>query len=109
MISNINARARYLLIPLLLITLAFGFSPITTPVEGAPGNFSYVAPNGNDSNPGTLEQPWKTIDYAFKRLNPGDVLYMRDGTYRNGVIKLTEANSGTEGNPITITYLQGLS
>lgn len=45
------------------------------------GRTYYVASNGNDSNPGTIERPWKTLGYASQRLSAGDTLYIRGGTY----------------------------
>jgi hypothetical protein len=41
----------------------------------------YVATSGNDSNQGTFEQPWKSIQKGFNQLSPGDTLYIRGGTY----------------------------
>jgi uncharacterized repeat protein (TIGR02059 family) len=41
----------------------------------------YVATNGSDSNPGTLAQPWLTIQKGFSSIAPGDILYIRGGTY----------------------------
>jgi len=34
----------------------------------------YVSPNGNDQNPGSFDQPFRTIAYAVTRLAPGDTL-----------------------------------
>ncbi|MEN3044881.1 MAG: right-handed parallel beta-helix repeat-containing protein [Candidatus Hydrothermales bacterium] len=44
----------------------------------------FVSPNGNDSDPGTREKPWKTISYATTRLSPGDTLVIlpREGNRR---------------------------
>ena len=41
----------------------------------------YVATNGNDNNAGTLAQPWATWQKGFSSISPGDVLYIRGGTY----------------------------
>jgi uncharacterized protein (TIGR02145 family) len=41
----------------------------------------YVAPNGNNANPGTITQPWVTWHYAFNRLSAGDTLFVRGGLY----------------------------
>lgn len=46
------------------------------------GNTFYIALNGSDSNPGTLAQPWATINQAAKLLKAGDTVYLRGGTYR---------------------------
>ena len=48
----------------------------------------YVAINGNDSNTGTLNAPFKTIQYAFSKTNPGDIIYLRGGLYYERVIKI---------------------
>lgn len=43
----------------------------------------YVATDGNDSNPGTYEQPWATWGKAFNStaVQPGDTVYFRGGVY----------------------------
>lgn len=41
----------------------------------------YVATNGNDSNPGTISQPWRTWQKGFSTISAGDVLYIRGGNY----------------------------
>ena len=45
----------------------------------------YVATNGNDNNPGTLQSPWKTIQHAANVLLPGDIVYIRAGEYNEEV------------------------
>ena len=44
-----------------------------------------VAPNGNDSNAGTVAAPLRTISRAASRMGPGDTCYVRTGTYRETV------------------------
>jgi hypothetical protein len=41
----------------------------------------YVSTNGNDSNPGTIEQPLETIQHAADIAKPGDTVSLRAGTY----------------------------
>lgn len=41
----------------------------------------YVAPNGNDLNPGTISSPWLTWQKAFDTAQPGDTVYYRGGIY----------------------------
>jgi parallel beta-helix repeat protein len=41
----------------------------------------YVAPNGNDSNSGSINAPFKTIQKAANIVNPGDIVIVKDGTY----------------------------
>lgn len=64
------------------------------------GTTYYVATDGNDSNPGTIEEPFLTIQKAADTVSPGDTVLVREGTYyENG--KLSIKNYGTEGNWIT--------
>lgn len=60
----------------------------------------YVATDGSDTNPGTKEQPWKTIQYAADTLQPGDTVFIRGGTYRECV---QPARGGTSEDQ-RITY-----
>jgi ankyrin repeat protein len=65
-----------------------------------------VALNGKDSNPGTLEQPFKTINAALEIVGPGNVIYIRGGRYRCGhSIRLDK--SGAQGNPICLKAYPG--
>jgi hypothetical protein len=52
----------------------------------------YVAPNGNDNNPGTLTQPFKTIPAAIEAASPGDVIDLRNGNYASEEIRITKSN-----------------
>ncbi|GAB62034.1 hypothetical protein KSU1_C0438 [Candidatus Jettenia caeni] len=60
----------------------------------------YVATNGNDSNSGSLSNPWKTIEKSIEKLQPGDTLYLRSGTYYESQIEIN--NHGEKSNWITI-------
>lgn len=46
------------------------------------GNTYYVSPSGDDNNAGTLSSPFKTLDKLSSVLTPGDIAYLRGGTYR---------------------------
>jgi hypothetical protein len=59
----------------------------------------YVATNGNDSNPGTLASPWRTIQKAANTAIAGDTAYIKAGTYNERVIFQT--NDGNSTNWIT--------
>ncbi len=45
------------------------------------GRTFYVAPNGDNANPGTREQPWATPGYGSRQLAPGDTLIIMGGRY----------------------------
>lgn len=58
----------------------------------------FVSKNGDDNNPGTNSQPYLTVQKAASIAQAGDVVYVKEGVYREQV---TPANNGTAGNPIT--------
>ncbi|MUH36296.1 T9SS C-terminal target domain-containing protein [Zobellia amurskyensis] len=64
----------------------------------------YVAKNGDDSNPGTLENPYLTISKAAGEATAGDIVYIREGTYQETLIP---ANSGSPGQPIVFQSFPG--
>jgi hypothetical protein len=59
----------------------------------------YVAPTGDDFNPGTIDQPWRTIQHAVENVVLSDTIYVRDGTYNEWI---SISNSGLPGQPITL-------
>jgi len=94
--------------------------------NGCPtGNFYFVDqnhPNASDENPGTEEEPWKTIEHATKVLEVGDVVLIKSGTYitqYSGVERgkpegnyyyipnLQPTNSGTSDSPIIFRAYPG--
>lgn len=58
----------------------------------------YVSPAGNDLNPGTLDQPFATIQKAANVAKEGSTIYIRGGVYNQ---KVHVTHSGTSGAPIT--------
>ena len=69
----------------------------------AQGATYYVAMTGNDSNPGTLEQPFLTFKKAVDVLQPGDTLYIRGGIWNEQIDLQGPNKSGLPGNYITIS------
>ena len=53
--------------------------------NAAAGVNYYVSPSGNDSNPGTESQPWRTINRAAAMVEEGDTVYVRGGIYAEEV------------------------
>jgi hypothetical protein len=45
----------------------------------------YVSPEGNDSNIGSIQSPWKTINHGVEQLEPGDTLILREGVYSESI------------------------
>ncbi|MGQ1785732.1 T9SS type A sorting domain-containing protein [Saccharicrinis sp. GN24d3] len=75
----------------------------------------YVAVDGNDNNPGTIDRPWATWNKGFASARPGDIVYLRGGEYMSiGPVAIDpvafpepEGSSGTQENPITIMSYPG--
>ncbi|MFG2127018.1 right-handed parallel beta-helix repeat-containing protein [Streptomyces sp. NPDC048751] len=65
-----------------------------------------VATNGDDTAPGTLARPLKTVQRAVDLAKPGDVIAVRGGTYTL-TDNITIATSGTASQPITLGAYQG--
>ncbi|PGR48660.1 sugar isomerase [Bacillus thuringiensis] len=63
----------------------------------------YVSPTGNDLNPGTLDQPFVTIQKAANVTKEGRTIYIRGGVYNQ---KARVARSGASGAPITFQNYQ---
>ena len=60
----------------------------------------YVSTNGADTNKGTFENPFLSITKAISIMNPGDICFVREGTYHEE-IALNEIE-GSKENPISI-------
>ena len=70
------------------------------------GQTFYVAPGGSDEDPGTLEEPWGTIQHALDTLGPGQRALVREGTYAQSLVM---NRAGTAGAPITVQAYPGES
>jgi len=64
----------------------------------------YVSPAGDDDAPGSIEQPFATIQHAADVIKPGDTCWLREGTYRE---RVSLATSGAEGAPICFMAFPG--
>ncbi len=61
-------------------------------------NYYVSFTNGNNTNPGTITQPFKTIQRAVNSATAGSTVFVREGTYVENIIAIT--NSGSSTNPI---------
>ncbi|MBS0153951.1 MAG: right-handed parallel beta-helix repeat-containing protein [Nitrospira sp.] len=91
-------RTLFRLYEALLLLALFGFS-------SAQGASYYVAKTGNDSNPGTLSQPFESFAQGVSALEPGDTLYIRGGIYTEKLDLLKK--TGVPGKQITIAAYPG--
>ena len=95
------------------VTAAGDPVPSLDPIQPVPakvtGRTFYVSPSGNNSNPGTQAQPWRTLGFAALQLDKGDTLLMRGGNYdENTLISFADGyKSGQPNNPITVKAFTG--
>jgi hypothetical protein len=101
-------KIRIILCVCMLVLLLAGLG-IRSDFVAASGNTYYVATNGSDSNPGTLAQPFLTLQHAANIATAGSTVYIEAGTYGssgNGQRIITE-NNGAAGAPITFENYNG--
>lgn len=69
----------------------------------------FVAPNGSDRNPGTIDQPLQTPQAAVNKLNgSGGVVELRGGTYTpNNMIMIDQAHGGKADAPLIFQPYNG--
>jgi len=73
--------------------------------EAVNGKCYYVSPNGSDSNDGSFQNPFRTVQKAANIMQAGDVTYIREGFYSENMI--TFAHTGTNDNWITLKAYPG--
>jgi len=66
-------------------------------VQAATYVVDQAAPGAADTNPGTEEKPFKTVQHAADAAQPGDTVYVMAGKYDERVKVKT---GGTEGRPV---------
>jgi hypothetical protein len=62
----------------------------------------YLAPDGNDDGDGSINQPFRTLMKLWTVLAPGDLVYLRGGTYAFDVQQYLIDVDGTDAAPIRI-------
>ncbi len=84
------------------------------------GNIFFVAVGGNNTNSGSFNSPFKTLDFAKSRLLPGDILYAMDGVEQltpdsisgnEAALRIIEtagsAHAGEKDHPIALIAYPG--
>jgi uncharacterized repeat protein (TIGR02543 family) len=66
----------------------------------------YVSPSGLDTNPGTIDFPFKTLARALTAAGPDSLIYLRAGTYAKSTTE-TISKSGLDGLRIKIWAYPG--
>ena len=94
MIRQMKNKVLVLTLAWLLAACALGGLP------SAPGKFYHVATNGDDADPGSDTQPFRTIGKAANVARPGDTILIHGGVYYEDV---KPHYSGRPGKFITYT------
>jgi hypothetical protein len=93
----------------LFLLATLWLTALTMPAASASGTTYYVDvnhPQAEDSSDhGSINKPWKTIQYALEQLQAGDTLFVRGGVYYEKIVRT--GNSGTEEAPITVKAYPG--
>lgn len=76
------SKALCLLITALLIAGAWCQTSADVSAKGV----YYVATDGSDSNTGSFNAPFKTINKAIQKMNSGDICYIKGGEYNESII-----------------------
>ncbi len=87
-----------------LAIASYGLAGIMPGDEAIPAGSTYCVDSriGSDSNPGTREAPWKSLDAIHNRaFAPGDSICFAAGSFFQGGFII--ASSGEPGRPITFT------
>jgi Protein of unknown function (DUF1565) len=75
-------RTLHLAAVLMILTVLLS---LATPGRVAEATAFYVATYGNDTNPGTIARPWRTVQRAANLATPGSTVHIRAGIYKERV------------------------
>jgi parallel beta-helix repeat protein len=79
--------------------------PLPPPSEPPPSSADYfVSPSGSDSNPGTLDRPFRPLQKALNTVNAGQTIVIRAGEYPEWV---TAGRGGTPSAPVRVQGYPG--
>ena len=78
---------------------------VTIQTPSRSGVTYYVSTSGNDSNPGSLSAPWRTLQHAANSVHAGDTVQVEGGIY-NEIVSMKTPGNATQGY-ITFTNYAG--
>ena len=87
---------RGLVVVLVVCSLVAGF--LIPPQKVSAATMYYVSVKGSDTNPGTSDRPWRTIQKAANTMVAGDTVTVLAGDYGE---RVQVTRSGASGAPIT--------
>ncbi len=104
-VSISRRTGRRVLLTSAVIALVGTFVGLPSTPANAAGATFYVSTAGSDSGNGSASSPYRTLQKAFSSLHPGDLLYVRGGTYVER-LKLS-VPKGTASAPVTVKAYPG--
>lgn len=87
----------------MVLGLGLAVGNVELPVASAAGTEYYVATSGSDSNAGTSDAPWKTLQHAADVVPAGSTVYVRGGVYKQK-LKITRSGSASQGSIVFTNY-----
>lgn len=102
-IEKVHKTINLFMIFSMIFIILLIYSILSLPEEISSPKY-YVALDGNDNNPGTEKQPWRTITKAANTVVPGNTVYVKEGIYNEHILL---RNSGSSGRDITFTTYPG--
>jgi len=70
----------------------------------SPAATYFVAPKGSDSNPGTMAKPFASLYRATSKTVPGDVVYLRGGTYKYSASQTVQGTGSAAARLNVLSY-----
>jgi len=107
--KGLNKKSLFFGVLFVVIVIGFFGESVSAEICEASSGSScyYVAINGSDSNPGTFEEPFATVQYGVKQISAGDYLYLREGRYYEYKIYIGNWRDGSSDSWYTIKSYPG--
>jgi hypothetical protein len=102
MLAKISTLITLVLLSLTFASAASAATYYIAPDACDPYHTSCNPSLGNDNNPGTASQPWKTFAKTWPKLTAGDTLTLLNGVYYQ---VMSPTARGTASSPVTIKAL----
>jgi hypothetical protein len=100
--------AKLILLTVIIISIPVACDRISPKNQSEVNDVYYVSQLGEDSNPGTIDKPWMSIDKVNSiELNPGDTVFFKGNQVFSGTLKLDSLDSGDENMNLVITSYGG--
>lgn len=107
-VNNIPTTGATVFIRLWYKEISWKYQDYTFTQAASSGNTYYIATDGEDlETNGSIDSPWREIQYGVDRLDAGDTLIVKAGTYNKAVLFSGADDSGTSDSFITLKGLSG--